>query len=246
MENRRSFQPSEFSASIAAGCVLVVLAIILSVSLPQFSWGHAEWELVQSFEGRLRLSPYPALELARSLESPDHSKTSIYPLVNRAAGGFTRNMDSLDGQVVTVQAQIFGNGPVTMLYVDEQSIVPAERVISFPAAEQILDVSEVTVRGQIVDVASYAGLREPAFGDYLRSPAANSVLAGVAPILIVRDKDGRESALLLVDESKNPVTRQVVSQVAFPLEVRGKLAQWGGFPVLIANPGNYRRLLPWE
>lgn len=239
-------QLNDLSISLAAVSILLVLALLLSFSQAGFGWGRYEWEVSQPFQGRLRLSPYPALEVARVLESQDFSAVSVYPLSNAGRGSFTRNLSRFDGEVISLNARVLCSGDLTMLEVAEDSIETAARVVEFPLPDAMREQTGVVLRGEITDLKSYLGFREPGLGDLLRSPAANAIRAGIPPVLVVTDQEGRQKALMLVDEKMQPVGDAVLGQVAVPVEIRGKLWTWGGFPVLAADPAGYRRLGRWE
>ncbi len=237
---------NNLSVTLAAISSLVVLALVLSLSQPSFGWGRYEWDVLQPFEGRLRLEPYPVLEVARVLDSPDFGPVSIYPLAKSGGGRFAPALHALDGEVVALNARVLCSGEFTMLDAQENSIAPVARVIEVPDPSKMQEQTEVTLRGEIADLKSYLGFREPGFGDLLRSPAASAIRAGIPPVLVVTDEEGRQKVLMLVGTGMQPVGDALLGLVAAPVEVKGKLWSWGGFPVLAASPADYRRLSFWE
>lgn len=237
---------SPLALALGGALLLLVLAVLLAVFQRPIGAGRYEFDVVQPFQGRLRLGPYPALEVERNPYSEGWSAVSVYPLASRRARGFARDLRSFDGQLVTLNARVLCAGELTMLEVEEESITAETRPIEFPEPGSMRDVGDVRLRGEIVDLKSYLGFREPEWGDLVRGPAGNSLRAGVPPVLVVRDAESRTKAFLLVRPDGSPVGDAVVGRLARPVEIAGRLQMWGDFPVLAANPEDYRNLLPWE
>lgn len=246
MASPASQRISPLMLAMAGIAMLLGLALLLALSQKPLAAGRYEFDVLQPFQGRLRLAPYPALEVERNPASEGWSAVSVYPLSSTRARGFARDLRSLDGELVTLNGRILCAGELTMLEVEEASISPLTRAIEFPDASQIRAAGDVTLRGEIMDLKSYLGFREPEWGDLLRSPASSAIRAGVPPVLVVRDAQRRTKAFLLVDPGGNPVGPAVLGRIARPLEVRGQLRFWGDFPILAAQPTDYRSLLPWE
>ncbi len=246
MARSRMPQPTPLNLGIAWVVIVVVIAVLLSASQRSLGWGRYEFGVVQPFQGRLRLTPYPALEIERSLESEGQSSVSVYPLSSLGPTGFSRDLSFLDGTLVSLEARVLCVGTLTMLEVAEDTISRFERPVDFPPPEQIRKLGDVTLRGEIVDLKSYLGFREPELGDLLRSPAAGAIRAGVPPVLVVTDSAGMRTAFLLLHPDGRPVGEDAIGNVATALEVRGELRMWADFPALAADPATYRRLWPWE
>jgi len=246
MPRLRLPQPTPISLTVAWLVLLVLLALLLATSQRDFGWGRYEYGVLQPFQGRLRLAPYPALEVERPLLSPDWSAVSVYPLSGGGGAEFARNLTHIDGTLVTLNARILCVGDLTMLEVAPESIRPFTRTVDFPEPEPVRPVAHVTLRGEIVDLKSYLGYREPELGDLLRSPASSAIRAGIPPVLVVADAEGRRRAFLLVDTSGAPIGEAALGRIATPLEITGQLRMWADFPILAAEPSSYRRLWFWE
>lgn len=239
-------KPKPLTLGLAWILLLVVAGVVLAASQRSMGWGRYEFNVLQPFQGRLRMAPYPALELERPLFSEGQRAVSVYPLSSGRRGGFARDLSFLDGELVTLDARILCAGNLTMLEVAEDTIARVSRAIGFPEPEPIRKVGEVTLRGEIVDLKSYLGFREPEFGDLLRSPAAGAIRAGIPPVLVVSDRQRRRTAFLLIAPDGAPVGDAALGRVARRIEIRGELRMWADFPVLAAHPVSYRSLWPWE
>ncbi|MCW5963319.1 MAG: hypothetical protein KIT83_04710 [Bryobacterales bacterium] len=246
MSSFRLPEPKPLTLGLAWILLLILAAVLLAASQRPMGWGRYEFNILQPFQGRLRLTPYPALEVERSLFSVGQPAVSVYPLSSGRRGGFVRNLSFLDGELVTLEARILCAGNLTMLEVAEDTVARVTRTIEFPQPEPIRKSGEVTLRGEIVDLKSYLGFREPEFGDLLRSPAAGAIRAGIPPVLLVIDRQRRRTAFLLVARDGTPAGDAVLGRIATRIEVRGELRMWADFPVLAADPSTYRSLWPWE
>lgn len=234
------------SVTFVSISLLLLLGLVLSFSQPSYGWGRYEWDVLQPFEGRFHLEPYPMLEVARALDSSDFGPVSVYPLSNAGRGSFARNLQEFEGEVVSLNARVLCSGEFTMLEVQESSITLVNRVVEFPEPTSMQPQGEVTLRGEITDMKSYVGFREPGFGDLLRSPAASSIRAGIPPVLVVTDKEGRQKIVVLIDENRQRTSNHVLGMIAVPIEIKGTLWTWGGLPFLSADFSAYRKMSFWD
>lgn len=242
----RKLKPGEALLGTAWVVLLLVMAILLAWSQQDFGWGRYENGVLQPFQGRLRLLPYPALEVERPLRSDDWSAVSVYPLVASTGGGISEALSEFDNVLVTLNARVLCSGDLTMLEVVEESVARVTRTIEFPNPEVLRDVSEVTLRGEIIDLKSFLGFREPEIGNLLRSPASSAIRSGVPPLFVVTDSQGTQKGFLLVDAHGNPAAQLAIGRVAVPLEIRGRLKMWGDFPVISSSPEGVQRIWFWD
>jgi hypothetical protein len=242
----RTIRPNELVLALVWLLLMIVLALVLGVAQRGFGAGRYQETVTQSFQGRLTLDPYPALQIERPLLSDDFSAVSIYPLVSSRSRGFSRDLSLFENQIITVDARLLSKGPVTLLEVDDNSFAVITRLVEFPDAEPIRDLAPVTLLGEILDVRGHLGFHEPERGDLMRSSATSALRAGVPPVLVVEDRDGWSGIFLIVGEDGRPLQSGLIGRIAVPVEVKGTLAQWGGFPVIKTQPASIKRLWPWD
>ncbi len=239
-------KPTPVNLAMAWVLLLVLGALVVGISQRPRSWGRYEYEVLQPYQGRLRMSPYPALEVERPMESEGQRSVSLYPLASSRPRGFRRDLSFLDGKLVTLSGRVLCAGTLTMLEVEEDDVALLGRDIEFPAQEAVRAMGPVKLRGEILDLRSYLGYHEPEFGDLLRTPSAGAIRAGIPPVLVVTEASGRRVAFLLVRPDGAPVGGAALGRLAIPVEIEGEFRLWADFPMLAADPASYRRLWPWE
>ncbi|MCU0229728.1 MAG: hypothetical protein MUF01_19020, partial [Bryobacterales bacterium] len=129
--------PTPLNLGLGWVLLLAMVAVLVAVSQPPRQWGRYEYEVLQPFQGRLQLRPYPALQIERPMESEGQRSVSIYPLASNRARGFRRDLSFLDGQLVTLSARVLCAGTLTMLLVEEDTVAALGRDIEFPAQESV-------------------------------------------------------------------------------------------------------------
>jgi hypothetical protein len=242
----RRIRPNEIVLGAVWFLMAAILGLVLGAMQRDLGAGRYQQTITQSFQGRLVVSPYPALQVERPLLSEEFSAVSVYPLASSRSRGFARDLRALDGTIITVNARILSKGPMTMLEVDDDTFEAVTRMVEFPDLEPVRDRAPTTLRGRILDLRGHLGFHGSEAADLLRSPAASALRAGIPPVLVVEDRDGWSGAFLMIGNDERPLHQELAGRVAVPVEVKGTLAQWGGLGVIKAEPASIRRLWPWE
>jgi hypothetical protein len=99
-----------------------------------------------------------------------------------------------------------------------------------------------TLVGEIVDSKCFLGVMNPGQLTPHRACAIRCISGGVPPVLLVRQKDGPATYLLLVSSEGKPVNQQVLDLVAELVEITGEVERQGDLLILRADPATYRRL----
>lgn len=225
---------------------LAVFAVILALAQPSLDSGRYEFDIRQNFEGVYHAKPVPSLWVPRMQDLGDLSNYSVYPLVGTGFHGLSSRTERFDGVGVTLSGKLLYNGTLTVIEADEASIERIKRVVEFPEPTPARELGETTLRGEILDVKTYAGYLEPGSGSSVIAPSSNAIRGGIPPVLVLRTRDGVERVALLLDPSGASMGDAVLGRIGTPVEVRGKLMGVGGLLALEASPENIRRLLPWE
>ena len=239
-------RPSLTKIVLVSFGLLVLSAVILSLSQPSVNSGRYEFDVRQSFEGIYREKPVPALWVLRRQDPGPFSNYSVYPLVGPGLRGITQFTHRFDGVGVTLSGKLLYNGTLTVIEADEASIQRISRIVEFPDPTPPRELGEVVLRGQILDLKSYAGYQEPGSGSWMIAPSSNAVRGGIPPVLVLRDPNGGERVALLLNERGESLGQAVLGHVGVPVEVRGKLRGIGGLLTLETRPETIRRLFPWE
>jgi hypothetical protein len=221
---------------------LALLApVVLAISQRLIGASVFEWGNQKSFAGILQTTPYPHLLVLRPGNANGFSGSSAYYLVAPWKFGLKlETIAPLDGKSVTLKGTLIYRGNQTMIEVLPGSIQATN--IAGAALPQTVALGKQTLVGEIVDSKCFLGVMNPGQLTPHRACAIRCISGGVPPVLLVRQKDGRASYLLLVSAAGKPVNKQVLDIVAEPVEITGEVERQGELLILRADPATYRRL----
>jgi len=221
---------------VAAGAAAVALAIATG-PFDRASYDYAK-ETV--WQGKLEAAPVPVL-IATTFPvagSPLY-KIERFPLVAQGKRGAGPSIDGLGGLTVRLTARRIARGGTTMLELVPGTIerfepkLPADGT---PApASKIEDLGQQTFSGEIVDSKCFLGVMNPGHLEVHRACAIRCIAGGIPPMLFVREPDGREAHLLLVDANGQPLNDRVLDFVARPVTISGRLERRDTLHYLYAN-----------
>jgi hypothetical protein len=225
--------------------VLVLLAllapVVLAVSQTMIGSSVFEWGTLKTLSGILRTQPYPHLLVPRPGQLGSASSFSSYYLVAPWKFGLdTKGLAPLDGKAVTLKGTLIYRDNQTMVETKPDWIQVNDKTAASPP--QAVSLGRQTLVGEIVDSKCFLGVMNPGQLTPHRACAIRCISGGVPPVLLVRQKDGPASYLLLVSDKGNPVNKQVLHLVAEPVEITGEVERRGELLVLRADPATYRRV----
>ena len=235
---------AHFAVAWLGGALL--LAGLFALAQPSFQWGRFEYDVKQPFSGVLLLQPYPALAIYRQQDSDRFPRYSIYPLVGPGRHAPSRRLVAWENRPVTLQGKLLCNGPLTVIEIDENTIELLRTQDSFPPVDPPSGSEELSLRGEIVDLKSYAGYADPGRGSMIIGPASNSLRGGIPPVFVIRDDAGIDRAMLMTNSRGIALGDELLGKLGLPMEVKGTLRNWGGIPVLEADASAYHSLWPWQ
>ena len=217
---------------VALGMLAVLVAVLLVTWQMPFASSAFEYGKVRSFEGMVRLQPYPVLLVARPGQVGPSDARSEYLLVAPGKHGADELTASFNGKQVRLQGQLIYRDGKTMV-----EIAPGSMVATGGASadqEPLRDLGPVTISGEIVDSKCYLGVMNPGQGKVHRDCAARCLSGGIPPIF-VSTKRGEQ--YLLVDSSGNALGHDALREfVAEPITVEGELALRGETRLLKIDP----------
>lgn len=106
----------------------------------------------------------------------------------------------------------------------------------------------VTLRGEIVDSKCFLGAMKPGDGKTHKACATLCITGGIPPMLVVPREGGEASDYyLLADPGGGPLDVAAYDRIGEPVEVRGRLVQWGPeggprLPIIKLRPEDISRL----
>lgn len=115
---------------------------------------------------------------------------------------------------------------------------------SAPRPEQTgpIDLGQQTLRGEIIDSKCFLGVMKPGNSKPHRACATRCISGGVPPLLLLRDEAGGATYLLLVGSNGESINKDVLSMVAEPLQISGRVMRHDDLLVMYADPASFLRL----
>jgi hypothetical protein len=250
----------------------IVLPLVFVLARTPLAPARFEYGMTRRFRGTLHASPVPILvtsadvldaarggehdddrtqrndhdgELAHGGDHDGALSTSTLLLVAPGKHGATPLIAGYDGTEVELAGTLVERGIHTMIEIEPGSIVPvvARSATTTPTTpSDVEDLGEVHLRGEIVDSKCHLGVMNPGDGKTHRGCAARCISGGIPPALRVRDAAGDEALYLLVGAQGEPIGRDLLSLVAEPVEIAGRVERRGDLLVLYAAPSAVRRL----
>jgi len=220
-------------ARIAAGVLLAGLIAggLLIFGQPPFATSKFGYGEYRDYAGVIEEWPYPMLV----------TDNASFLLVAPGKHGLSDTVKGLQGKHVQLKGSLIERTPDRMIEVVPASIAAgAQR--SQAASQRIIDLSPVTLRGEIVDTKCYLGVMNPGEHKVHRDCAVRCISGGVPPAFLARDASGDSRVLLLVGEDGRALSREVLPFVAEPLEISGDLVRMGSTVTLKASPAKFRRI----
>lgn len=225
-------------AVIASVALAAAVAVLLTSGQKGFGDAVFEFGIVKDFEGVIRETPHPMLEIERPGDTTGGSAVSRFYLVNPFK--FAAAVAGLDGQRVRLKGSLIYRDHQTMLEIVPDSI---EKIGAGPAADEGQNIGERTLQGRIVDSKCYFGVMKPGEGTVHRACAVRCISGGIPPVLVVDDPAGAPlDYYLLVGPDGQTINQEVLPFVAEPIEVTGEVVMMGDVRVLRAAPATFKRL----
>jgi hypothetical protein len=207
---------------------LAVGALLIFGQAP-FADSKFEYGIYRDYSGVLEEWPYPILRTA----------SSSFLLVAPGKHGLSA-VAGLQGKTVHLRGSLIERGPDRMLEVLPESIHETTPGQS-QTANELTELGSVRLRGEIVDSKCYLGVMNPGNGKVHRDCAVRCISGGAPPAFVASDAAGETRILLLVGSDGRALNKEILSFVAEPLEVSGKLVRSGSDLVLKAEPAEFRR-----
>jgi hypothetical protein len=225
--------------------VLLLLAllvpVVLAVSQRMIGTSVFEWGTHKNFSGILQTQPYPHLLVPRPGNADGLPHYSTYYLVAPWKFGLDREaIAPLDSKSVTLKGTLIYRGDQTMIEV-QPGTIQATNIAATPALPPTMTLGRQTLVGEIVDSKCFLGVMNPGQLTPHRACAIRCISGGVPPVLLVRQRDGPATCLLLVSSEGKPVNQQVLDKVAEPVEITGEIERQGELLILKSDPTTYRR-----
>jgi hypothetical protein len=218
-----------FGAVALALLVSVGLAVTLVASQQPFA--RAVWAFGQreTFQGVLRMDPDPSLEI----------QNERLLLVGPGKHGAADLVRAFDGRLIRLEGSPIARDGQRMVEVVPGTIGATGAAAARFPADEVIDLGEATVEGEILDGKCFLGVMNPGEGTVHRDCARACLRGGLPPLLAVRTTTGRRLLLTLLSSAGGPMGEQVAPWAGRPVAISGhvQLRQPGNRWQLRLDPG---------
>lgn len=217
---------ARFVAAIAAALIVLacLLALLLSSAQEPFANSSFEYGQYRSFTGLIVEKPVPLLIRG--------SETWVL-------AGFGKHGDDVrgfHGRFADVRGSLIMHGLDRMIEI--RSIELREASATLP---ERVPLGPITLTGEIVDSKCYFGVMNPGSGKVHRDCAVRCISGGLPAALLIRDKNGSLSTVVLAGASGLKLAPHLLPFVAERVSVSGQLYRIGDRAVLETDPARIAR-----
>jgi hypothetical protein len=217
-----------FLAVCFIGVLVVGAGLLVGSKQMPFDEGTFEFGVVKEFEGVLIAAPLPHIQLTKSTVDYEIGKNLLlvdqgkHGFPDYAAKGFEKSV-RVSGSLIyrdeTVMLEIAGARSFNVIG-ESEGVVHKDSIIG-----------TVTLTGELVDTKCFLGVMRPGAGKVHRACAANCLLGGVPPGILVRINEGMDVAILLAGvKGETPdIDPQWAGRM---IQVKGPLSQMGDVSIL--------------
>ncbi|MEM6639052.1 MAG: hypothetical protein AAF610_04040 [Pseudomonadota bacterium] len=219
--------------------IAALVAVLIPLSASRYAASGFEFGTTRMFAGVLSEHPYPTLLVPRPGKH-DGMPYSRYLLVAPGKFGLQALTNGLKGRRVELQGTVIHRDDHTMIEVVPESLKVGAADATVTSQPEAL--GNVTLRGEIVDSKCYLGLMKPSTRKPHKACAIRCLAGGIPAILVVTRPDGGTEHVILSDLDGRALNNRILDRVAEPVVVTGALTRRGGDLILMADPGDIRRV----
>ena len=221
--------------ALIAILVIAIAATLFSISQKPFKDSTFELTTVTKITGIYHESPYPMLRVQeddgsfKSIVLLGFGKSSANPFLEK----IKQEVPDLNGRKLSIEGNLIYYNDKTLIQItDEEKVNVLDPAKSF--LPKTMEVSKITLQGEIVDPKCYFGVMKPGKGKIHRSCAVRCISGGIPPIFATTDANNIAKYFLLTDLEGHPINDQILSHVGKPADITGmveKMGDWYLFKV---------------
>ena len=208
---------------IARGIKLIIFLFFLGVFFSGFAFlmgqnpfaaSFFEFQQYRTFQGILRMQPYPHLHVRRPGLFGQSPRLSTYLLTAPFKFGAQTILEEskFANREVILKGSLIYRQNKSMIELQPGSVRLLQSKESSPSLSLIETAQKLgkhTLKGEIVDSKCYLGVMNPAVRKIHRSCAIRCISGGIPPLFVVSMSDGKELPFLLVSRQGQAVNHAV-------------------------------------
>ena len=230
-----------FFLKAGIGGAALTAALAGTVSAFQRPAGMGSWAMgdIREWRGIATSDPYPML---RTTDIDGAPRTALLGCQGKC--GVSARIGSHTGKPVIVKGSLIQRGAHAMIAVvdgmDWIAEDPGADVggLAFPAPVML---SDVTLKGEILDTKCWFGAMRPSEGKVHKSCASLCIRSGIPPAFYVKDIR-EQKALMIMTDGGAAFGEDILEFVADPVEVSGKVSRMGDLLLVDTSAAQIKRV----
>ncbi len=236
----KSQQLRNFYQTLVPLIVLLVLGALFWILSSQENSAGGFWDVDRPIKltGKLVTKPYPTLITQHQSE---HGFRSVM-IVGEGKDAASAWAKPFDAMHVSITGNLIHAGGWELLEISSPDSIEVTQSSSTSVLPVKQPLSQVSIKGEIVDSKCFLGVMRPGEGKVHKACAGLCLMGGMPPILVVKNDSGQRAGYLLTTHENTSASRIVVPYVAEPVEVMGNVERYGDLLRLKILPNSIRRL----
>ena len=214
--------------------ILLLIGGALVFAFTQNKFKNSTFELTANTEitGIYHELPYPMLRVEtdknvyKNILLLGFGKSSANPFLQK----IRNEAGLLSGSTLRIEGNlIYYNGKTLLQITSDEKISLVAKASSDNVPQLTPLVSNMELKGEIIDPKCYFGVMKPGKGKIHRSCAVLCISGGIPPVLATSDENNISEYYLLTDTDGNPINEQILPYVGKPSILSGdvvKMQDW--------------------
>lgn len=238
--------------------IVIILAGIFALQQKKFSTASFEFGQLTEIRGIYQQQPVPSIKVITQQDIFGNTSYITIPLVGYGKFGAEGTITALEKEKHTP----FNNKEVsfkgTLLYSDGKTLLQIDKndnpltsistLTSPHAKNDIRDLGNLQLQGEILDPKCYFGVMKPGHGKPHRDCAIRCIAGGMDPVFYTLNKNGEANYYLILGANGEKINGTLKDYIGEPVTLNTKAVQYDDWIVLyIDNKKPIKRItgLSW-
>jgi hypothetical protein len=222
---------------IVSVLLIVFSALLFSFTQKQFKNSSFELSSTTKISGTFHENPYPMLRV--EIAENTYKNILLLGFGKSSANPFLKKLQSevkdLNGKQLSIEGNlIYYNGKTLIQITDVEKVTLENNTQNTIPKKEI--ISEMTLKGEIIDPKCYFGVMKPGKGKIHRSCAVRCISGGIPPVFATTDHNNISKYYLITDINGNPIHKDVLPYIGKPSEIKGLVEQMEDWYILKIDP----------
>ncbi|WP_109302670.1 hypothetical protein [Aquimarina sp. AU474] len=210
--------------------LITLLLIAITFAITQNNFKNSTFELTTNSKimGVYHEMPYPMLKVKTAENT--FKNILLIGFGKYSANPFLKKIRSqtpeLSGSMLSIEGNlIYYNGKTLLQITNDEKITLVEKTNLQRLPQLKTLVSDMELKGEIIDPKCYFGVMKPGKGKIHRSCAVLCISGGIPPVLATTDRNNISEYYLITDNAGKPIHKDILPYVGKPSLLKGKVVQ---------------------